>query len=177
MVADEAIPPVRIVRILRELTARGLLTVDRSGPRWRYYQDDDLHRLARELLETAGEARPTTERLAATVLAIVPAQPGAPPEPYLEPIGEVLPQIRSLLAGAIDGRLDVDTGLELGFRLHRYWAATNVAEGRFWLSRLLASAPDGSSWQAHAAYALGYLSYWSGDIAAALREASSWQCR
>ena len=38
--------PVRVVRILRELTARGLLAVDRSGPRWRYYQDDDLHRYA-----------------------------------------------------------------------------------------------------------------------------------
>ena len=178
VVADEAIPPVRIVRILRELTARGLLAVDRSGPRWRYHQDDDLHRLARDLLEESGEARSTMERLARSVLATVPAEPSAPPEPYLEPVGEVLPQVRSLLAAAIDGRLDVGTGLELGFRLHRYWAATNVAEGRFWLSRLLAAAaplpsaplPQASPGQAHAAYALGYLSYWSGDTDAAVRE-------
>jgi predicted ATPase/DNA-binding SARP family transcriptional activator len=183
VVADEAIPPVRIVRILRELTARGLLTVDRSGPRWRYQQDDDLHRLARELLGESGEARSTMERLAMAVLAIVPADPSAPPDPYLRPVGEVLPQVRSLLAAAIDGRLEVGTGLELGFRLHRYWAASNVAEGRFWLSRLLAAAlPESSSQavesldlpvsldQAHAAYALGYLSYWSGDTTAAVRE-------
>ena len=171
VVADEAIPPVRIVRILRELTARGLLTVDRSGPRWRYRQDDDLHRLARDLLGESGEARSTMERLAAAVLAIVPAEPSAPPEPYLEPVGEVLTQVRSLLAAAIDGRLDVGTGLEIGFRLHRYWAATNVGEGRFWLSRLLAAARSpASSDQAHATYALGYLSYWSGDTTAAVRE-------
>ena len=46
VVADEGIPAVRVVRLLRELTVRGLLTVDRSGPRWRYRQDDDLRRLA-----------------------------------------------------------------------------------------------------------------------------------
>src|SRR5712691_7952908 len=177
VVADEAIPAVRIVRILRELTARGLLGVDRSGPRWRYHQDDGLHRLARELLEEAGESGPMLGRLASVVLATIPADPSAAPEPFLEAIGEVLPQIRSLLAAAIDGRLAAGTGIELAFRLHRYWAATNVAEGRFWLSRLLASLSTGSvltgsgGWElAHAAYALGYLSYWSGDTAAAVRE-------
>jgi predicted ATPase/DNA-binding SARP family transcriptional activator len=186
VVADEAIPAVRIVRILRELTSRGLLAVDRSGPRWRYYQDDDLHRLARELIEQAGECGPMLDRLAEVVLATIPSVPSAAPEPYLEAIGGVLPQIRSLLSAAIDGRLASDTGLELAFRLHRYWAATNVAEGRFWLSRLLASLSAGKPvagkpaagkpaargpWgQAHAAYALGYLSYWSGDTAAAVRE-------
>jgi tetratricopeptide (TPR) repeat protein len=173
---------VRIVRILRELTARGLLAIDRSGPRWRYHQDDGLHRLARELLDEAGESGPMLGRLASVVLATIPGIPSAPPEPHLEAITEVLPQIRSLLAAAIDGRLAESTGIELAFRLHRYWAATNVAEGRFWLSRLLASvtadepgaqAVDSGSgpWgQGHAAYALGYLSYWSGDTAAAVRE-------
>jgi predicted ATPase/DNA-binding SARP family transcriptional activator len=182
VVADEAIPAVRIVRILRELTSRGLLAIDRSGPRWRYHQDDGLHRLAMELLEEAGEAGPMLARLASVVLITIPADPSASPEPFLEAIGEVLPQVRSLLAAAIDGRLAGDTGIELAFRLHRYWAATNVAEGRFWLSRLLASvsaqAPTGGGspaergpWEvAHAAYALGYLSYWSGDTAAAVRE-------
>jgi len=188
VVADESIPAVRIVRILRELTSRGLLAVDRSGPRWRYHQEDDLHRLARELLEEAGEGGQMLDRLAAVVLAIIPDVPSAAPEPHLEAIAEVLPQVRSLLSAAIDGRLGADTGLELAFRLHRYWAATNVAEGRFWLSRLLASVSAGAGpsrgagaaaspgvgvgrWgQAHAAYALGYLSYWSGDTAAAVRE-------
>ena len=101
--------------------------------------------------------------------AIVPEEPKAAPEPYLDAIGEVLASVRSLLGAAIDGRLARERGLELAFRLHRYWAATNVSEGRFWLSRLLADALP-SPGTGHAAYALGYLSYWSGDTAAAERE-------
>ncbi len=169
VVAGGAIAPVRVVRILRELTARGLLAVDRSGPRWRYYADDDLHRLARELLDTAGETRQVSERLADAVMATLPGDPRAAPEPFLEPIGEVLACVRSLLGAAIDGRLSLDRGLELAFGLHRYWASTNVSEGRFWLSRLLADATP-SVQTGHATYALGYLSYWSGDTAAAARE-------
>ncbi len=169
VVAGEPIAPVRVVRILRELTARGLLAVDRSGARWQYYQDDDLHHLSRELLDAAGETGQATQRLADAVSAIVPANPTAPPGPYLDAIGEVLSSVRSLLGAAIDGRLPRERGLELGFRLHRYWAASNVSEGRFWLSRLLADALP-SPGTGHAAYALGYLSYWSGDTAAAARE-------
>jgi predicted ATPase/DNA-binding SARP family transcriptional activator len=169
VVAGGGIAPVRVVRVLRELTARGLLAVDRSGPRWRYYADDDLHRLARELLAAGGETAQVTGRLADAVGAIVPANPRAAPEPYLEAVGEVLACVRSLLGAAVDGRLPLDRGLDLAFRLHRYWAATNVSEGRFWLSRLLADARP-SVRTGHATYALGYLSYWSGDTAAAARE-------
>ncbi len=169
VVAGGAIAQVRVVRMLHELTARGLVAVDRSGARWRYYQDDDLHHLARELLGESGETLEVTGRLADAVSAIVPADPRATPRPYLEPVGEALALVRSLLGAAIDGRLPAERGLELAFRLHRYWAATNVSEGRFWLSRLLAGAPP-SERTGHAAYALGYLSYWSGDTSAAARE-------
>jgi predicted ATPase/DNA-binding SARP family transcriptional activator len=167
--AGGSIPPVRVVRILRELTARGLLMVDRSGPRWRYAQDDDLHAFARELLAAGGEEGPALGRLADAVGTILPADPKAPPAPYLAAVAEVLPSVRLLLGAAFDGRLPRDRGLELCFRLHRYWAATDVTEGRFWLSRLLAGGPR-TSWMARATYALGYLSYWSGDAAAAVSE-------
>ncbi|HEX9066381.1 MAG TPA: BTAD domain-containing putative transcriptional regulator [Streptosporangiaceae bacterium] len=169
VVATGAVTPVRVVRILRELTARGLLAVDRSGPRWRYYTDDDLHRLARELLDEAGETTAATERLASAVLAVLPADPRTPAGDYLEAIGEVLAPLRALLGAAIEGRLPAQAGLDLAFRLHRYWAASNVSEGRFWLSRLLAEAGPADQ-TGHVAYALGYLSYWSGDTAAAARE-------
>jgi tetratricopeptide (TPR) repeat protein len=53
--------------------------------------------------------------------------------------------------------------------LHRYWAATNVAEGRYWLSRLLASGAE-TEWTPYATYAMGYLDYWSGDTADAITE-------
>jgi predicted ATPase/DNA-binding SARP family transcriptional activator len=172
VVAGGAIAPVRLVRILRELTARGLLSVDRSGPRWRYHQDDDLHRMARELISASGEAAETMARLADAVAAVLPAEAKAPPGPYLDAISEVVAAVRSVLGAAADGALDPGRGLDIAFRLHRYWAATNVAEGRFWLSRLLAGAPPGTA-AAHATYALGYLGYWAGDTAAASQDLRS----
>jgi len=172
VVAGGAITPVRIVRILRELTARGLLSVDRSGPRWRYRQDDDLHRMARELLDGSAEAAAVSVRLADAVSAVLPAEAKAPPGPYLDAISEVIAAVRSVLGAAADGTLDPGRGLNIAFRLHRYWAASNVAEGRFWLSRLLAAAPGGPG-AAHATYALGYLGYWAGDTAAAAADLRS----
>jgi predicted ATPase len=166
VVTGGAIAPVRLVRILRELTARGLLSVDRSGPLWRYQQDDDLHRMAKELISASGEAAEIFARLADAVAAIAPAEAKTPPGPYLDAISEVIPAVRSVLGATADGVLDSSRGLDIAFRLHRYWAATNVAEGRFWLSRLLAVAPPGPR-TAHATYALGYLGYWAGDTAAA----------
>ena len=103
VVAGGAIAPVRLVRILRELTARGLLSVDRSGPRWRYHQDDDLHRMARELISASGEAGETMARLADAVAAVLPAEAKASPGPYLDAISEVIAAVRSVL-GAAAGR-------------------------------------------------------------------------
>jgi predicted ATPase/DNA-binding SARP family transcriptional activator len=172
VVAGGPIAPVRVVRILRELTARGLLTVDRSGPRWLYQQDDDLHRMARELLDAAGETSDLMSRLADVVAALLPAAAKTPPGPYLESIGQATAAVRTVLDAAINGTLALDRGLDIAFRLHRYWAATNVAEGRFWLSRLLADAPPGQA-TGYATYGLGYLGYWAGDTAAAARELHS----
>jgi hypothetical protein len=99
----------------------------------------------------------------------LPGDPRAAPDPYLSQVTEVRPSVRLVLGAAIDGRLPRERGLELAFRLHRYWAATDVTEGRFWLSRLLA-ARDAVPWAGRAMYALGYLSYWSGDTEAAVSE-------
>ena len=166
------IEEVRVVRILRELTVRGLLTVDRAKPRWRYHQDDDVHRFARELLEEAGEERSTFARLARAIQALLPDDARASPAPFTEAISDVLGSVRSLFAAALDERADVERSLELAFRLHRYFAATNVAEGRFWLARLVAAEPA-SPWTKYATYALGYLSYWAGDTEAAMGQLSS----
>jgi predicted ATPase/DNA-binding SARP family transcriptional activator len=163
---------VRVVRILRELTARGLLAVDRSGPRWRYQQDDDLHRFARELLAEAGEERAAFDRLADAIRAVLPEDARASPAPFQQAVSDVLGSLRSLFGAALDGRADAGRCLELAFRLHRYFAATNVAEGRFWLARLIAAEPD-SRWVPYATYALGYLSYWAGDTNEAVRQLSA----
>ena len=49
---------------------------------------------------------PALDRLAGAVGRCCPAEPSAPPEPYLDAVGEVLGSVRSLLGAALDGRLD-----------------------------------------------------------------------
>jgi predicted ATPase/DNA-binding SARP family transcriptional activator len=169
VVSGGPIPAVRVVRILRELTARGLLTVDRSGPRWRYQQDDDLHRFARELLVEHGEERDAYERLADTVRSRLPEDARAAPAPFRAEVTDLLGSVRSLFSAALTGSADPDRCEELAFRLHRYFATTNVAEGRFWLTRLIAGLAPGA-WRPYATYALGYLRYWSGDTEEAMRD-------
>ena len=175
VVSGDDIPAVRVVRILRELGDRGLVAVEKSGPRWRYHQDDDLHRLARELLVATGDERAAYERLTDAIRAMLPDDPRDPPAPFADEITAMLDSVRALFAAGLEGRADPDQCLELAFRLHRYWAATTVAEGRFWLSQLLSrtggtgrAGETGGMWRRYATYALGYLGYWAGDTSAAL---------
>lgn len=169
VVAGAKIAEVRVVRMLRELTARGLLTVDSSGPRWRYEQDDDVHRYALDRLHESGETAETFGRLADAVRAVLPGDARSAPAPFEQQVTQMLGSVRSLMRAAVLGSADGDDGLEIAFRLHRYWASTDVAEGRFWLRQLLAAHPD-AAWTRFAMYAAGYLSYWSGDAEAAVRE-------
>jgi hypothetical protein len=125
--------------------------------------------MARDLLAATGELGPTLDRLADAVSAVLPAEAKTPPGPYLTAVSDVIAAVRTVLGAASDGALAAGRGLDIAFRLHRYWAATNVAEGRFWLSRLVAGAPPGTG-TAYATYALGYLGYWAGDTAAAARD-------
>ncbi len=160
--SDAGLPPLRVTRILRELAAGGLVVADRSGPRWRYQQDDDVRRFAVRQLQSSGEESATLGRLGSAVQGLLPADARAAPGPFAAAVTEVAGSLRALFTACLDGRVDREVGLELAFRLHRYWAATAVAEGRFWLSRLLDGAPEGR-WTALATFAHGYLVYWAGD--------------
>ncbi len=166
VVSAQDLPPLRVIRLLRELTDRGLLTVDRSGPRWRYRQDDDVQQFVTSKLPD-DERRSAFGRLFGALGALLPDDARAAPTPFADAITDIAPSLRSLLAAAADGRTDRDHGLEIAFRLHRYWAATNVSEGRFWLERLLDGAAE-STWTGLAKFAYGYLSYWTGDAQATL---------
>jgi predicted ATPase len=169
VVSGGPVAPIRVVRILRELTARSLLTVDRAGARWRYKQDDDLHRFASELLIEHGEEQAAYQRLADAVRRRLPADARAAPGAFRDEVTAILGSVRSLFAAGLTGRADTGYCQELAFRLHRYFATTSLHEGRFWLDRLLAAGPSGP-WAPYATYALGYLSYWAGDTVLAMRE-------
>jgi hypothetical protein len=93
---------------------------------------------------------------------MLPEDARAAPGPFTAAITEALPSIRSLFGAALDGRASLADAQEIAFRLHRCYAATSVSEGRFWLSRLLASG-EPTEWTGLATFALGYLSYWAGD--------------
>jgi DNA-binding SARP family transcriptional activator/predicted ATPase len=166
LVVSDDIPSTRVARLLGELSARGLLRVDRSGPRWRYEQHDDVREYARGLLLASGEESHTFGLLAGSLRAMLPDDARSAPGPFTGAITEALPSIRSLFGAALDDRARLADAQEIAFRLHRYYAATSVSEGRFWLSRLLA-AGEPTEWTGLATFALGYLSYWSGDGEAA----------
>ena len=172
VVADDQVAAIRVVRIVRELTARGLLGVDRSGPHWRYQLDDDLHAFARELLDEGGESTAAYGRLADAIRSRLPEDARAAPGPFAADVTDVLSSVRSLFAAALAGRADLERCRELAFRLHRYFANTSVAEGRFWLGRLIAAGASTDS-SPYAMYALGYLSYWAGDTDNAVPELES----
>ena len=169
VVSDESIPPTRVVRIVRELTERNLLTVDRSTPHWRYQQDDDLHSFARERIEGTDEEAACYGRVADVVRTALPENARADPGAYRAQVSDLLASVRSLFTAALSDRADPDRAQELAFRLHRYFAVTNVEEGRFWLSRLIPARPAGP-WSPFAIYAAGYLSYWSGQTRQAMGE-------
>jgi predicted ATPase len=165
VVTDERVAPVRVVRILRELTVRGLVAVDRSGARWLYRQNDEVRRVATDLLTAAGEQPAAFARLGAMLRSVLPDDPRSAPSSYQADLTTTFGPLRSYLGAALDGLADADLALEIAFRIHRYWAATSVSEGRFWLSRLLAMQRE-SPWRGFAEYALGYLGYWAGDTSA-----------
>jgi predicted ATPase/DNA-binding SARP family transcriptional activator len=169
VVSGGAVKPIRVVRILRELTARSLLTVDRAGAHWRYRQDDDLRRFAGELLVEYDEEQAAYQRLGDAVRLRLPEDARTAPGAFRDEITAILGSIRSLFAAGLSRGADVGNCQEIAFRLHRYFATTSLHEGRFWLDRLLAASPSGP-WAPYATYALGYLSYWSGDTELAMRE-------
>ncbi len=181
--------PARVARILRELSSRGLVQLDRDSARWGYQLDDDIRRFAAERLAEAGEEADVLDGLFVSIRELLPDDPTAAPSSFSAEITAILGSVRSLLDAAVQDRTNRDHGLEIAFRLHRYFAATSVTEGRFWLDRLLARVlradlvPGGSPdddfavegatasppgpWAGRSAFANGYLAYWAGDVNAA----------
>ncbi|GMA97066.1 hypothetical protein GCM10025881_38900 [Pseudolysinimonas kribbensis] len=165
LVADGTAPG-RVARLLAELADGGLLGVDRSGPRWRYRQDDQVRAFARERLDETEGPGDVLAGLARAVRALLPEDARTPPGGFRESVTDASDALRTVLEAAASGRLDRSVGLELAFRLHRYWTVVGLAEGRYWLARLLDGAGD-DRWAPLATFAAGYLAYWAGDTAAA----------
>ncbi len=153
----------RVARLLGLLADTGLVSIDRSGPRWRYGVDAHIRPFARAQSSPAERSNDLGE-LARAVAEVPPADATAPPGPFRQSLDAARDAVRTVLAAAADGRIDRQFGVHLAFRLHRYWASTAVAEGRYWFDRLLDGAVDGPD-TSLARFAAGYLAYWAGDPA------------
>jgi predicted ATPase/DNA-binding SARP family transcriptional activator len=158
--------PGRVARLLGELADSGLLYIDRAGPRWRYRQDDQVRRFARARLDADAGAPAVLSQLAGGLRKLLPEDARTPPSGYRDAATEASDAFRTVFAAALTGTVARQTGLELAFRLHRYWAVTSLAEGRYWLTLLLDGAEDGE-WNSFALFASGYLAYWAGESAVA----------
>lgn len=164
--ADEAWSAGRVARLLGELADSGLLYIGRAGPRWRYRQDDQVRRFARARLDALGAAGAVLARLADGLRRMLPDDARTPPGGYRDAATDASDAFRTVFGAALSGTVPRQTGLELAFRLHRYWAVTSLAEGRYWLTLLLDGAEDGI-WNPFALFAAGYLAYWAGESALA----------
>lgn len=160
--------PGRVARLLAELADGGLLGVDRSGPRWRYRQDDQVRAFARARLDEQEGSGGVLATLSMAVRALLPEDARTPPSGFREAVTDASDAVRTVLEAAATERLPRSAGLELAFRLHRYWTVVGLAEGRYWLRRLLDGAAD-EPWAPLATFAAGYLAYWAGDTADARR--------
>jgi DNA-binding SARP family transcriptional activator/predicted ATPase len=163
-VAGDAVPGPRVARLLGSLGDAGFVLVDRSAVRWRYGVDPHLRGFAR-VRTREEEAAAALEALARALDGVVPPDAKAPPAPYRQAVDGSVDALRTVFDAAATGRISREGPLDLAFRLHRHWAATGVAEGRYWLDRLLDGAEPGETADL-ARFAAGYLAYWAGDAAA-----------
>lgn len=166
VVAFGAVSSVRVPRLLATLDDRALLRVDSTGPHWSYDLDDQVREHAWRLLRAADEEETAFARLADHVRTVLPDDARRPASTFEAAIDELGPSVRALLRWSAT-RPVRDDGLEIVFRLHRYWAAAHLDEGRRWADRLLDGARP-CTWTPYAAFAAGYLGYWSGRTAEAV---------
>ncbi|MFW8745724.1 hypothetical protein, partial [Mesorhizobium japonicum] len=135
--ASPGTAPGRVARLLAELADSGLLGVDRAGPRWRYRQDDQVRAFARARLDEHEGAGAVLSAVAGAVRGLLPEDARTPPSGFREAVTDASDAVRTVLEAAATGGLPRSVGLELAFRLHRYWTVVGLAEGRYWLHRLL----------------------------------------
>ena len=125
-----------------------------------------MRRFARARLGADHGVADVLARLADGLRALLPEDARTPPGGYRDAATEASDAFRTVFGAALSGTISRQTGLELAFRLHRHWAVTGLAEGRYWLGVLLDGAEAGD-WNAFALFASGYLAYWAGDSAVA----------
>lgn len=165
--ADRDLPAVRIVEATDRLAAASVLVAERHGPAIRYGLGNTLAHDGLARLRASGEEkrlrrrhRDHYQRLAATAMR---SMFGPRHLDWLARLRREHPNLRLALEHCREH--DPAVGLRLAADLRFHWVTSvYLAEGRGWLDRLLAMAPEPTTARADALWVAGWLALTQGDV-------------
>jgi non-specific serine/threonine protein kinase len=164
-----------VLDLLTSLTDKNLVLAETRGDETRFGMLETVRHYAHDRLRESGEEESMRDRHVAFFLSMAgrlldPMQKDAELQAKLSQLDHEHDNVRAALAWceSVPGRSVA--GLALAGELHWFWRMRgHYGEGRAWIGRLLAIAPDSERNDAHASafHAAGALSYLQGDYAAA----------
>lgn len=171
--AGDGLPTSQILDLLLRLVDKSLVQADTQSIETRYHMLETIRQYAQEKFADPAQSdwirdqhleffRKLAEESEAPLYDI--EQPR-----WIERLETELDNIRAALRWAVD-RSKIESGLRLAGRLHGFWThANHVAEGRAWLSELMAGSDPTLSVETRATALsdIGWLAYWEHDFAGA----------
>jgi non-specific serine/threonine protein kinase len=157
---------------LSVLVDRSLVLVDHRGGGVRYRLLETIRELASEQLGASGEQSRVRSRHMDWCLALCeaaePRLRGSEQALWLDRLEAELGNVRAAVEWSLSPDQDAEQGLRLVTALARLWCVRgHLAEGRRWLTRLLARADESAPARGEALTTLGLLGFMQGDRAAA----------
>ena len=142
---DESSAGDDVLELVARLADRSLLVREQARAPARYRLLETLRAYGRERLAEQGELGALNDRHLAWVNSFVrsaaPLLEGPEQEGGLDRVATEINDIRAALGWALAGD-GAPVGLGCAATLYRYWYIRGVREGRQWLDRLLAAAPN-----------------------------------
>jgi predicted ATPase/class 3 adenylate cyclase len=171
--AGEPVETRGMLDILTSLADKSLILAEERSGATRYRLLETVREYARDRMRERGEDAHWHERHLAHFLALAEEGEsqlmGTDQRPWLDRLEVEHDNLRSALAWSAAAAGDANAGLRLAAALFRFWSIRGyLAEGRDWLSALLAAAPDGRvAARARALSGAGGLAWQQGDNLAA----------
>ncbi|MEJ8848244.1 ATP-binding protein [Variovorax rhizosphaerae] len=160
-----------VLDLLASLTDKSLVMTETQGDAARFGVLETVRHYAQDRLRESGEDEATCNRQLAFFLDMAgklldPMQTDSELQAKLLQLDQEHDNIRAALAWCEAAPSRAEQGLALAGALHWFWRMRgHYAEGRAWIARLLAIAPDVAHRDAHASafHAAGALAYLQGD--------------
>ncbi|MDM0115972.1 tetratricopeptide repeat protein [Variovorax sp. J22R133] len=164
-----------VLDLLTSLTDKNLVLAETQGDDTRFSLLETVRHYAQDRLRESGEEEAMRDRHVDFFLDMAsrlldPAQTDSQLQAKLLQLDQEHDNVRAALAWCEASPARSVKGLGLAGQLHWFWRMRgHYGEGRGWIARLLAIAPDATREDAHASafHAAGALAYLQGDYAAA----------